>query len=65
MKPEEVAVALGLGRTKVYQLIAGGHFPTVRVGTVIRIPVDAVRQWIEDRTGAGRAGEGETDGGRR
>jgi len=39
---------LGVGRSKLYELIAEGDIPTVRVGSRVRIPVEDLRAWIRD-----------------
>lgn len=46
----EVAEALGLGRTKIYELIAAGAFPTIRVGRAVRVSVMALQKWVEEQT---------------
>lgn len=48
-KPSEAADALGLGRSKTYQLIANGTLPSVRIGKSIRVPIEALRRWAEDQ----------------
>ncbi len=45
----EVAEALGLGRTKVYELIAAGALPTIRVGRAVRVSVAALQKWVEEQ----------------
>ncbi len=45
----EVAEALGLGRTKIYELIAAGAFPTIRVGRAVRVPLTALQKWVEEQ----------------
>jgi len=45
----EVAEALGLGRTKVYELIAAGALPTIRVGRAVRVSVTALQKWVEEQ----------------
>lgn len=45
----EVAEVLGLGRTKIYELIAAGAFPTIRVGRAVRVPVTALQKWVEEQ----------------
>jgi excisionase family DNA binding protein len=45
----EVAEALGLGRTKVYELIADGVLPTIRVGRAVRVSVTALQKWVEEQ----------------
>jgi len=42
---EEVAEALHIGRTRVYDLIAAGEITSVKIGHLRRIPVDAVRDY--------------------
>ena len=45
----EVAASLGLGRTKVYYLIANDGLPFVKLGTAMRVSIDSLKQWIEQR----------------
>ncbi len=45
----EVARTLGLGRTKVYELIATEGLPVVRFGRAVRVSVTSLQQWIERR----------------
>jgi excisionase family DNA binding protein len=45
----EVMAMLGLGRTKIYQLIATGELPVVRVGRAVRISRAALDEWVEER----------------
>jgi excisionase family DNA binding protein len=45
----EVAASLGLGRTKVYDLIAHDGLPFVKLGTAMRVSIDSLKQWIEQR----------------
>jgi excisionase family DNA binding protein len=47
LRPAEAAEAIGVSRSKVYELIAGGEIPSVRVGGCIRVPVAALREWID------------------
>lgn len=49
LRVPEAAEALGLSRAKTYQLVAGGELPSVRIGAAVRVPVDALRAWIERR----------------
>jgi len=43
---EEVADALHIGRTRVYELIYAGEICSVKIGRLRRIPVDALRSYI-------------------
>ena len=44
----QVAKALGLGRTKVYELIKYEGLPTVPIGTAIRVSITSLQKWVED-----------------
>ena len=46
LSPEEAAHALGIGRSKVYELLRAGAIASVRIGTLRRIPVDALQRYI-------------------
>lgn len=50
LKPSEVAELTGWGRSKTYDLIAAGVIPAVKTGRSIRVPLAALRQWIESNT---------------
>lgn len=43
----EAATVLGIGRTKLYELIGTGHISTVPIGRVVRVHVDDVRRFAE------------------
>ncbi len=45
-RPSEVGDAIGVGRSKAYELIASGEIPSIRIGGCVRVPVDALRAWI-------------------
>ncbi len=47
LRPAEAAEAIGIGRSKVYELLASGELPSIRVGSCIRVPVAALREWID------------------
>ena len=47
LRPAEAADAIGVSRTKAYELIAKGEIPSVRLGGVVRVPVAALKQWID------------------
>lgn len=44
---EEVAEVLNIGRTRVFELIYSGQLRSIKIGRLRRIPVDAVREFIE------------------
>ena len=47
LRPSEAAEALGVSRSKAYELIASGEIPSVHVGGCLRVPLDALRAWID------------------
>ncbi len=64
LRPEEAAAALGLSRSRVYELIAAGQVPSVTVGKSRRVPAAAHREWVDrlgDRSAAVAAVERATD----
>jgi excisionase family DNA binding protein len=46
----EAGAALGLGRSKVYELITSGQLASVRVGRSRRVPVEALRAFVAGLT---------------
>ncbi len=44
--PEDAARVLGVGRTKVYELMRSGALRSVRVGGLRRIPVAALDEFV-------------------
>jgi excisionase family DNA binding protein len=44
--PIEAGHALGLGRTKVYELMAAGTLASVKIGTARRIPREALTEFV-------------------
>ena len=44
----EAAERIGISRTKCYELIKAGKLPSVRIGGSVRVPVDALKQWIQE-----------------
>ena len=50
-RPSEAAQAIGVSRSRVYELINSGEIPSLQVGGVKRVPVDKLREWIERQSG--------------
>ena len=48
LTPTEAASALGLGRTKLYELISSGALFSLRIGGARRIPRAAVDAFVAD-----------------
>ena len=45
----DVATSLGLGRSKVYELIAQEGLPVIRFGRSVRVSVASLQKWVEQR----------------
>lgn len=54
LTPVEAAQALGIGRTKVYELMAGGLLDSVKIGAARRVPAQALAEFVA-RLSDGRA----------
>ena len=50
LRVQEAADALGVSRSTVYALVAEDAIPSVRVGRLVRIPVDRLQRWIDQRS---------------
>lgn len=37
----------GVGRTRAYELVANGEWPSVRLGRRVLIPVEGLKAWVE------------------
>ena len=60
LRIEEVAHALGLGRSTVYAMVKSGEMAAVHVGRSLRVPVEALRAWAERKS---RSAPAEADAG--
>ena len=47
LRVEEAAEALNLGRSKTFELIRDEKLRVVRIGRSVRVPADAVREFVE------------------
>jgi excisionase family DNA binding protein len=50
LKADALARRLSLGRSTVYELMASGELPTVRIGGSVRVPAAALEKWIAEKT---------------
>ncbi len=46
----QVAASMGLGKSKVYDLINYEGLPYVKLGNIKRVPFDGLQQWIQQHT---------------
>ena len=49
LRPVEVAERIGVARSRAYELINSGVIPSIRIGTSIRVPVAALKAWIDQQ----------------
>jgi excisionase family DNA binding protein len=50
LRVEEAAQALGLSRSGMYNLIAAGEIPVVRMGRSVRVPAEELREYVKRNT---------------
>lgn len=48
LKPAEVAATLGIGRSKVYEMLRTGEIPSLRIGKAIRVSRKALEKWVAE-----------------
>jgi len=48
LTPVEAAAVLGIGRSKLYELMQTGQLPSVRIGACRRVPADVVHRFVAD-----------------
>ena len=48
LTPVEAATVLGIGRSKLYELLRSGRLPSVRIGACRRIPADVIHRFVLD-----------------
>lgn len=51
LRPEEVAEALGVGRTKVFELIRTGELRSVKLGAARRVSATALAEYVAELEG--------------
>jgi excisionase family DNA binding protein len=50
LRADQVARALGLGRSKVYELMQSGELPVVRIGRSVRVSRTSLEEWVRANT---------------
>ena len=46
LRVEELMPVLGIGRNTAYELVRSGHIRSVKVGRQLRVPKDAVAEFL-------------------
>jgi excisionase family DNA binding protein len=49
LRVPEAAELTGLGKSKAYELVASGEWPSVTIGRSIRVPLAGLRAWVEEQ----------------
>ncbi len=49
LRADEAATVLGIGRTKVFEMIASGDLPAIRFGRCVRVPRERLVRWIDEQ----------------
>ncbi|MCP4607762.1 MAG: helix-turn-helix domain-containing protein [Planctomycetes bacterium] len=52
LKVSEAGEMLGVGRSRMYEMLATKELPSIRIGKSYRIPSKALNQWVEERQGS-------------
>jgi excisionase family DNA binding protein len=47
LTPVEAARALGIGRSKLYELLSAGAVESIRIGSARRVPADALSAYVQ------------------
>ncbi len=47
LRPEAAAAMLGIGRSKMFELISAGTIGSVHIGRSRRVPHDALRRYVD------------------
>jgi len=47
LRPEEAARVLGIGRSKLYELLAAGEIESVQIGSCWRVPVEGLHRYVD------------------
>jgi excisionase family DNA binding protein len=50
LKSDEVAEILKISRAMAYKLMQRGEIPTIRIGSAVRVRVEDLEQFVEQKT---------------
>lgn len=56
VRPIEAARLLGIGRSKLFEMLARNELPVVRLGRCVRIPRADIVRWVDEALEAEVAG---------
>lgn len=49
LRPADLAPMVGVTLSRIYQLIAAGTLPAIRIGGSIRVPREAWERWLAEQ----------------
>lgn len=52
LRPTDAAELISVSRSRIYELIAAGTLPSIRIGSSVRVPVAALQAWIQNEIAA-------------
>ena len=52
LTPEEAFEKLSVGRAKGFQMLGSGELPSIKIGRLRRVSVEALRIWVQQQTEA-------------
>jgi excisionase family DNA binding protein len=53
IRVSEAAEMLSVARSKAYLMVNAGELPSVRLGKSVRIPIEALKDWVAKQTAEG------------
>lgn len=56
LRPAEAATLLAISRSQMYELLASGEIPAVRIRRSVRVSVQALHRWVEQQERAASEG---------
>jgi excisionase family DNA binding protein len=61
ISPDEGCIALGVGRSTMFKMLASGEIPSIKVGRLRRIPVESLQEWARKQQREQTAGAGQEE----
>lgn len=52
LRTSDAADMISVSRSYLYELIAKGTIPSIRVGGAIRVPISALKEWVDREVAA-------------
>ena len=52
LRPREAARLLGIGRSKIFEMMARNELPIIRLGRCVRIPRRGLEDWVNESLAA-------------